>query len=208
MVFVVRILEGLEGLCISRKTRNLYPNVLIMTCRNIEKKACRIWIIKQNWSRHWRKSMKVLVDTNVILDDLMGRSDYFHNADRIITRNVKDFSSSSVPAVTPDEFLKQWGICWEKREISTVPHKFWSVTASWSWRKWKQPENPAAHFRLTINQKCFLPPSRELHRKLHPIQTHIPVNERRTFLYKFCAHHHIFYILVPKKHLYFPARPF
>lgn len=28
--------------------------------------------------------MKVLVDTNVILDDLMGRKEYFHNADKII----------------------------------------------------------------------------------------------------------------------------
>ncbi len=28
--------------------------------------------------------------------------------DRIITRNVKDFSSSSVLAVTPDDFLKEW----------------------------------------------------------------------------------------------------
>ena len=136
--------------------------------------------------------MKVLVDTNVILDDLMGRKEYFHNADkiiklcadkkiegvlaahtipnlfyilrktmdintrrqiildlcnifgidpinrekilsaiqnenfadfedclqmecarsydvdRIITRNVRDFSSSSVPAVAPEDFLKEW----------------------------------------------------------------------------------------------------
>lgn len=31
-----------------------------------------------------------------------------YDVDRIITRNVKDFSSSSVPAVTPEDFLKEW----------------------------------------------------------------------------------------------------
>ena len=136
--------------------------------------------------------MKVLVDTNVILDALMGRKEYYHNADKIIklcadkkvmgvlaahtipnlfyilrktmdvdarrqvildlcnifdidqidkgkllsavqnrnfdgfedclqmgwaasyhadkiiTRNVKDFTSSFIPAVTPEDFLKEW----------------------------------------------------------------------------------------------------
>jgi predicted nucleic acid-binding protein len=30
------------------------------------------------------------------------------NADFIITRNTKDFIASPVPAITPEEFLKQW----------------------------------------------------------------------------------------------------
>ena len=30
------------------------------------------------------------------------------SADYIITRNIKDFEHSPVPAITPDEFLKRW----------------------------------------------------------------------------------------------------
>ncbi|MHC6203640.1 PIN domain-containing protein [Breznakiellaceae bacterium SP9] len=29
-------------------------------------------------------------------------------ADFIVTRNIKDFAASAVPAVTPEEFLKKW----------------------------------------------------------------------------------------------------
>ena len=33
---------------------------------------------------HWRKNMRVLVDTNILLDALLGREPYFDNADKII----------------------------------------------------------------------------------------------------------------------------
>ena len=33
---------------------------------------------------HWRKSMRVLIDTNILLDALLGREPHFDNADKII----------------------------------------------------------------------------------------------------------------------------
>lgn len=63
--------------------------------------------------------MVVLIDTNVLLDFLLGRDPYFGNADRIIklcagkvkadyivTRNMKDFEISEIPAILPEDFLK------------------------------------------------------------------------------------------------------
>ena len=81
--------------------------------------------------------MKILIDTNVILDIVQKREPFFANvqgvdihtaimrsmpdfedavvdavaerngANYILTRNIKDFSGSSVPAMTPTEFLKK-----------------------------------------------------------------------------------------------------
>ena len=58
--------------------------------------------------------MRVLIDTNVLADLLLGRDPYYDiaynilaiSADYIVTRNTKDFASSRVPAILPDEFLK------------------------------------------------------------------------------------------------------
>lgn len=55
--------------------------------------------------------MKVLVDTNVLIDYLAGRKPYYEDADScgadyIVTRNTKDFENSKVPAITPEKFLK------------------------------------------------------------------------------------------------------
>ena len=80
--------------------------------------------------------MKILIDTNVILDIVQKREPFFANvqgvdihtaimrsmpdfedavvdavaarngADYILTRNIRDFAGSSVPAITPAEFLK------------------------------------------------------------------------------------------------------
>ena len=34
--------------------------------------------------QRWRKSMRVLIDTNILLDALLGREPYFDNADKIL----------------------------------------------------------------------------------------------------------------------------
>ena len=57
---------------------------------------------------------KILVDTNVALDlDWTDFEDSVQfiigeglEVDYIVTRNVQDFTTSSIPAVTPDEFLQ------------------------------------------------------------------------------------------------------
>ena len=81
--------------------------------------------------------MRILIDTNVILDIVQKREPFFANvqgvdihtaimrsmpdfedavvdavaewngANYILTRNIKDFAGSSVPAITPTEFLKK-----------------------------------------------------------------------------------------------------
>ncbi len=60
--------------------------------------------------------MVVLIDTNVLLDFLLGFVDLEDclqsncvkrvKADYIITRNIKDFEISEVPAILPEVFLK------------------------------------------------------------------------------------------------------
>jgi len=71
--------------------------------------------------------MKIYFDTNIIIDVLKRREPFYENsnkifmlavdgkiiaaiamrekADYIITRNTKDFSKSSIQAITPDVFL-------------------------------------------------------------------------------------------------------
>lgn len=60
--------------------------------------------------------MKVLIDTNIILDVLCKRQGHYEDAlqsacaarikaDYIITGNIKDFAKSKVPAIKPAEFL-------------------------------------------------------------------------------------------------------
>ena len=62
--------------------------------------------------------MKVLIDTNILLDVILLRephlaqlkrvlqcSSVFAELDYIVTRDCKDFEKASVPAVTPEEFL-------------------------------------------------------------------------------------------------------
>lgn len=49
--------------------------------------------------------MVVLIDTNVLLDFLLGREPYFSNADRII-KLCAEQKISEVPAVIPEDFLK------------------------------------------------------------------------------------------------------
>lgn len=67
--------------------------------------------------------MKVLIDANIILDVLQKREPHLRasaivwklcetkkitvRAEFIITRNVKDFLKSSIPAYTPLEFLER-----------------------------------------------------------------------------------------------------
>ena len=57
---------------------------------------------------------KVLIDTNVALDFAWGDFEdsvqfvvgESLSVDYIITRNTKDFSCGSIPAATPEEFIK------------------------------------------------------------------------------------------------------
>jgi len=56
--------------------------------------------------------MKVLFETNVILDVLLERMPFSEHesarhagAEFIITRNIKDFKRSKIPVYTPIEFL-------------------------------------------------------------------------------------------------------
>ena len=62
--------------------------------------------------------MKVFVDTNVVLDFLLKREDFFEDAlqyysaktvgaDCIVTRNTKDFQFSEIEILTPSEFIKK-----------------------------------------------------------------------------------------------------
>lgn len=53
---------------------------------------------------HWRKSMKILVDTNILLDALLGREPYFGNADKIINlcadKKIEGFMAAhSIPNI-------------------------------------------------------------------------------------------------------------
>ncbi|MCL2234939.1 MAG: hypothetical protein FWB98_00670 [Defluviitaleaceae bacterium] len=50
--------------------------------------------------------MKILIDTNIILDALLAERAYRNGMDYIITRNIADFSKSPVQALTPTQFLK------------------------------------------------------------------------------------------------------
>ena len=66
--------------------------------------------------------MKVLLDTNILLDIVEKIEPHFsdfedaviaataarENADYIITRNTGDFIKSSVPAISPTDFLKKY----------------------------------------------------------------------------------------------------
>jgi len=60
---------------------------------------------------------RVFLDTNVVVDLLAKREGFFEdalqyhsaltsNVEIIITRNVKDFTASKLPVVTPHEFLE------------------------------------------------------------------------------------------------------
>ncbi|MGP1430849.1 MAG: hypothetical protein ACTTJ4_00775 [Treponema sp.] len=49
--------------------------------------------------------MKVLLDTNILVDFLAKRPVFFNSVECIITRNKKDFFGSKIPVYTPDEFL-------------------------------------------------------------------------------------------------------
>ena len=47
--------------------------------------------------------MNYLLDTHVLLWDKCAKE---ADCDYIVTANIKDFSNSEVPAITPDELLK------------------------------------------------------------------------------------------------------
>ena len=50
---------------------------------------------------------KIIVDTNVVLDILLYLQDYPNaKVDYIVTRNTHDYSSGSIPAVTPEMFIQ------------------------------------------------------------------------------------------------------
>jgi len=50
---------------------------------------------------------KIIVDTNVVLDILLHLQDYPNaKVDYIVTRNTHDYSSGSIPAVTPEMFMQ------------------------------------------------------------------------------------------------------
>ena len=50
--------------------------------------------------------MKIYFDTNIIIEDaIIAAIAMREKADYIITRNTKDFSKSSIKAITPDMFL-------------------------------------------------------------------------------------------------------
>ena len=63
--------------------------------------------------------MRILIDTNVLIDYLMCRTPHSDedclqaecakdfSADYIVTRNVKDFQNSMIPAILPCEFLRR-----------------------------------------------------------------------------------------------------
>ena len=67
-----------------------------------------------------RNMRRMMIDTNIILDVLMGWAHDFEDCllatcaksnqcEGIITRNTKDFLFSEIPTVTPDEFLNNAG---------------------------------------------------------------------------------------------------
>jgi predicted nucleic acid-binding protein len=52
--------------------------------------------------------MKVLLDTNILLEDaVVAATAARENADFIVTRNAGDFTKSPVPAISPADFLKR-----------------------------------------------------------------------------------------------------
>ncbi len=48
---------------------------------------------------------KVLSDTNIILDIVQVSAAELHNLDLILTRNIDDFSESSLKVLTPKAFI-------------------------------------------------------------------------------------------------------
>lgn len=57
--------------------------------------------------------MKILIDTDVLLDVALRRPEFFENsaaiafgADRIVTRNLLDYRKSAVRVVSPAEFVE------------------------------------------------------------------------------------------------------
>ncbi len=48
---------------------------------------------------------KILIDVNVFEDNIQIESAKQFHLDAIITRNIKDFKNSRIPAYTPEEFL-------------------------------------------------------------------------------------------------------
>lgn len=63
--------------------------------------------------------MRVLIDTNVIMDVLFEREEFLDSVqavsalteglDFIVTRDVKDYARSPIPAVSPQEFIARLG---------------------------------------------------------------------------------------------------
>ena len=58
--------------------------------------------------------MRILVDTNIVLDILLNRTPFVqdavaesHNFDAIITRNPRDFTNSNLKVISPKDFLNQ-----------------------------------------------------------------------------------------------------
>ena len=58
--------------------------------------------------------MRILIDTNIVLDILLNRPPFVqnavaesHNFDAIITRNPRDFKNSALKVITPKDFLRQ-----------------------------------------------------------------------------------------------------
>lgn len=61
--------------------------------------------------------MQVLIDTNIVLDMLLNRTDFVRNAvaeshecDAVITRNKSDYKKSNLKVFSPDEFLAKVGL--------------------------------------------------------------------------------------------------
>lgn len=58
--------------------------------------------------------MRILIDTNIILDILLNRPPFvqnavaaLHNFDAIITRDPRDFKNSVLRIISPKDFLRQ-----------------------------------------------------------------------------------------------------
>ena len=51
--------------------------------------------------------MRILIDTNVVIDWLTHREPFHKDAEYIITRNTRDFQMSAIPVLLPEEFIKK-----------------------------------------------------------------------------------------------------
>ena len=83
VIFIIQIMQGLKGLYADEGMGQSEDAFL-----QLEKmrKKCRIWIMKRNWRNIGRRDMgvRILVDTNIILDYLLEREPYGEQARTII----------------------------------------------------------------------------------------------------------------------------